>query len=163
MVCKFTTWRANGSRNSTLPYTHQVMQWSYEYCYLMSSYSPSGGMKLMLRSDSNLLSLTHCSWGGEEGEGRGGEGGKGRWGEGGRGEGGLREREEMKDRCTGAAFSHHRRDSRVPRQDAKRRWWAQRLWISLPGRKQGSSANLCLNASPISQVEAQPGHCESQY
>ena len=31
----------------------------------MSSYSPSGGMKLMLRSVSNLLSLTHCrvGWG----------------------------------------------------------------------------------------------------
>lgn len=27
--------------------------------YLMSSNSPSGGMKLMLRSESNLLSLTH--------------------------------------------------------------------------------------------------------
>ena len=27
--------------------------------YLMSSNSPSGGMKLMLLSDSNLLSLTH--------------------------------------------------------------------------------------------------------
>ena len=79
----------------------------------MSSYSPSGGMKLMLRSDSNLLSLTHCSWGGGEGEGRGGEEREG--GE----KGGLREREEMKDRCTRVAFSHHRRDCRVPRQDAK--------------------------------------------
>ena len=27
--------------------------------HLMSSYSPSGGMKLMLRSESNLLSRTH--------------------------------------------------------------------------------------------------------
>ena len=36
--------------------------YNYSY-YLISSYSPSGGMKLMLCSASNLLNLTHwCSW-----------------------------------------------------------------------------------------------------
>ena len=29
--------------------------------YLINSNSPSGGIKLMLRSVSNLLSLTHCN------------------------------------------------------------------------------------------------------
>ena len=64
--------------------------WCYEYHYLINSYSPSGGMKLMLRSDSNLLSLTHWRRGeGRGGKGRGGEGrgGKGREGEGRGGEG----------------------------------------------------------------------------
>ena len=60
--------------------------------YFMSSYSPSGGMKLMLRSLSNLLSLTHCQEGGRVGVGR--EGGRERGRERGR-EGG---REGGRDR-----------------------------------------------------------------
>ena len=35
--------------------------WGCLQTYLISSNSPSGGMKLMLLSDSNLLSFTHCS------------------------------------------------------------------------------------------------------
>ena len=49
------------SRCSKISRKYSNRTW-YMWCvrtYLMSSNSPSGGMKLMLLSDSNLLSLTH--------------------------------------------------------------------------------------------------------